>query len=101
VDKVEPFGLFVSFPNGRGLIPNVEMGTPRGTDHKKQFPVGTKFKAAVIEIDNQGRLRLSKVAAEHAEERAEVSKYLAENQPKQKGKGFGTLGDLLKAKLQK
>ena len=99
VDKVEPFGIFVSFAGGRGLVPNAEMGTVRGTDHKKLFPVGTKFKAQVTEIDNQGRLRLSKTGAEHAEERAEVSRYLAENQPKVKGKGFGTLGDLLKAKI--
>jgi small subunit ribosomal protein S1 len=101
VDRVEPFGVFVSWPNGRGLIPNAEMGTPRGSDHKKQFPAGTAVKAQVTEIDNQGRLRLSKVAAEQAEERAEVNEYLKANQPKQKGSGFGTLGDLLKAKLQK
>jgi small subunit ribosomal protein S1 len=101
VDRIEPFGLFVSFPGGRGLIPNVEMGTPRGSDHKKQFPPGTVFKAAIIEIDNQGRLKLSKTSAEQAEERAEVNSYLEKHQPKQKGSGFGTLGDLLKAKLNK
>ena len=101
VDRVEPFGIFVSWANGRGLIPNAEMGTPRGTDHKKQFPPGTSIKAQVIEQDNQGRLRLSKVAAEQAEERAEVAQYLEKHQPKQKGSGFGTLGDLLKGKLQK
>jgi len=101
VDRVEPFGVFVSWANGRGLIPNVEMGTPRGTDHKKQFPPGTKLKALVQEIDNQGRLRLSKTGAELAEERAEVHAYLKERKGQQKGSGFGTLGDLLKAKLQK
>jgi small subunit ribosomal protein S1 len=102
VDKVEPFGLFISFPSGRGLVPNVEMGTPFGTDHKKMFPPGSTFKAIVLEIDQQGRLRLSKAGVERAEERAEVSKWQAENAPKGSGKsGFGTLGDLLKAKLNK
>jgi small subunit ribosomal protein S1 len=101
VDRVESYGVFVSFPTGRGLIPNAEMGTARGTDHKKQFPAGTVIKCAVVEIDNQGRLRLSVVAAEVAEERAEVAQWQQKNQPKQKGSGFGTLGDLLKAKLQK
>ena len=98
VDKIEPYGLFVSFAGGRGLVPNVEMGTPFGTDHRKQFPAGTKFKALLSEIDTQGRLRLSKVGAEQAEDRAEVRKYLSESQPKTTGKGFGTFADLLKAK---
>ncbi len=97
VDKVETFGLFVKFSTGRGLIPNAEMGTPKGADHRKLFPPGTTFKAALIEIDNQGRLRLSKTAAEHAEERQEYNQFMRK-QEKTSGKGFGTLGDLLKAK---
>jgi len=98
VDKIEPFGLFVRFQNGRGLIPNVEMGTPKGADHRKLFPVGTTFKAAIIEIDGQGRLKLSKTGAEQAEERAEYRAFMKEQQKSQSGgKGFGTLGDLLKS----
>jgi small subunit ribosomal protein S1 len=100
VDRIEPFGIFVTFAGGRGLIPNVELGTPKGADHRKLFPGGSKIKAAIIEIDGQSRLKLSKVAAEHAEERAEVQHYLKTNQPRIQGKGFGTLGDLLKAKLK-
>lgn len=103
VDKIETFGLFVKFANGRGLIPNVEMGTPKGADHRKLFPVGTVFKAAVIEIDGQGRLKLSKVGAEQAEERAEYRSFMKEQEQKQTGggggkKGFGTFADLLKPK---
>jgi small subunit ribosomal protein S1 len=96
VDKVEPFGLFVRFANGRGLIPNVEMGTPKGADHRKLFPVGTKFKAAIIESDGKGRLKLSKSGAEQAEERAEYRQFMKEQEKTGGGgKGFGTLGDLL------
>ena len=29
VDKVEPFGVFVRFAGGRGLVPGSETGTPR------------------------------------------------------------------------
>ncbi len=97
VDKVEPFGLFVRWSSGRGLIPNAEMGTPKGADHRKLFPPGASFKAAVIEIDNQGRFRLSKTGAEQAEERREYSQFM-QKQTKPSGKGFGTLGDLLKLK---
>ncbi|HEY3451406.1 MAG TPA: S1 RNA-binding domain-containing protein [Myxococcales bacterium] len=97
VDKVEPFGLFVRFKNGRGLIPNVEMGTPKGADHRKMFPPGTVFKAAIIEIDGTGRLKLSKAGAEQAQERAEYREFMKEHQKGAPGgKGFGTLGDMLK-----
>ena len=99
VDKVEVFGIFVRFPTGKGLVPNVEMGTVKGTDHKKQFPPGSTFKAAVIEIDAQGRLRMSRTAAEKEEERAEYQKFQA-SQSRPSGKGFGTLADLL-AKIKK
>jgi small subunit ribosomal protein S1 len=51
VDRLEPYGLFVKIGGGgRGMIHVSEMGTPRGTDHAKEFPSGTKFKAVVLEI---------------------------------------------------
>lgn len=97
VDKVEPFGLFVTFGGGRGLVPNVEMGTPRGTDHRKLFPTGSTFQAEVIERDSQGRLRLSKIAAEKSEERREVAQYLKSDRGDTgSSKGFGTFADLFK-----
>ncbi|MBQ4335134.1 MAG: S1 RNA-binding domain-containing protein, partial [Myxococcaceae bacterium] len=95
VDKVEPFGLFVTFSGGRGLVPNAEMGTPRGTDHRKLFPSGTTFQAEIIERDAQGRLRLSKIAAEKSEERREVARYLKSEERTGASKGFGTFADLL------
>ncbi len=93
VDKVESFGLFVRWPGGRGLLPGSELGD-RGGDLRRTHPLGTKIKAQVIDIDAQGRVRLSAIAAAQAVERAEVEAYIKENQPKQQG--FGTLGDLLK-----
>lgn len=96
VDKVESFGLFVRFPGGRGLLPGAELGTPRGADLRRSHPPGTKIKAQVIDIDTQGRIRLSATAAVLAEERAQVDAYQKEHQ--QAGKGFGTLADLLKGK---
>ncbi len=97
VDKVEPFGLFVKWPGGRGLIHNSEMGTPRGADLRKQFPPGTVFSAEIIEIDGQGRIKLSKASAERSAEQAEYRTFI-KKQNKQEGKGFCTLGDLLKMK---
>ena len=96
VEKVEQFGIFVRLPGGgRGLIPNAEMGTPRGTDHKKQYPEGTEIKAQIIEIGERGRIRLSKKGAENAEERAAFSGYMAEQK---ENATLGTLADLMRKK---
>jgi small subunit ribosomal protein S1 len=98
VDKVESFGLFVRWPGGRGLLPASELGTPRGSDLRRSHPVGTKIKAQVVEVDGQNRIRLSATSALQAEERKQVDEYIKENQPS--GRGLGTLGDLLKKRLQ-
>jgi small subunit ribosomal protein S1 len=97
VDRLETFGAFVTFPGGRGLLPASETGLPRGADLRRAFPKGTALRLAVVEIREDGKIRLSRTAAEQAEERAEVEGYMAA-QPRPSGKGFGTFGDLLKKK---
>jgi small subunit ribosomal protein S1 len=97
VDRIESFGLFVKWPTGRGLVPVSELGVPRNTDLRRHFPLGTIFKATVMEVRQDGKVRLSKTAVERAEERAETEAYIRRSAPVS-GKGFGTLGDLLKAK---
>src|SRR6266851_646315 len=98
VDRVEAYGVFVSWPEGKGLVPNAELGTPRGSDNHKTTPVGTQFKAQIIDLDERGRYRLSRTSAERTEGRSEYEAYRRKAPPP--GKGFGTLGDLLRAKLQ-
>ncbi|MFL5311939.1 MAG: S1 RNA-binding domain-containing protein, partial [Myxococcales bacterium] len=97
VDRVEAYGVFVSWAEGKGLVPNAELGTPRGSDNQKTMPVGTQFKAQIVDIDERGRYRLSRTSAERSEGRAEYEAYRRKAPPP--GKGFGTLGDLLRAKL--
>jgi small subunit ribosomal protein S1 len=98
VERVEPFGVFVVWAAGKGLVPNAELGTPRGSDNKKTTPVGTEFKAQIIEVDDRGRFRLSRTSAERAVDRADYERYQRANTPA--GKGLGTLGDLIRAKMQ-
>jgi small subunit ribosomal protein S1 len=98
VDRCEPYGVFVKWEGGKGLVPNPELGTPRGSDNKKVVPIGTAFKAQIIELDDKGRYRLSRTSAERAADRVDYDQY-RRSQPAA-GKGFGTLGDLLRAKLQ-
>jgi small subunit ribosomal protein S1 len=100
VDKIESFGIFVRFAGGRGLVPASETGTPRGSDLRKAVKVGDAFSALVLAIDEQGRIRLSKSGAVDAAERREAAEYMRAA-PRPSGKGFGTLGDLLRQKLEK
>ncbi len=102
VDSVAPFGVFVRLAPGRkGLIPNMELGTSKGVDTRKEFPVGSKIKVKVLEITENGRrIRLSRKEALVEDERADFEDYLGRDDGKSSG-GFGTLGDLLKKKMGK
>jgi small subunit ribosomal protein S1 len=99
VDRIEPYGVFVVFPGGRGLVPASETGTERGTDLKRHFQLGQALKAQILEVDGSGKIRLSLTAAERAAERAEMEAWQRTQRPSGGGtKGFGTLGDLLKGR---
>lgn len=99
VDRIESFGLFVTFTGGRGLLPISELPVPKGADLRRSYPLGTALKAAIVEIRPDGKLRLSVTAAAQAEERAEAAEW-QRSQKAPPGKGFGTLGDLFQ-KLKK
>lgn len=97
VDRVEPYGVFMQVEGtrgrqGRGLIPNAELGTQRGADTRKLFPAGMQLTAKVLET-GEGKLRLSIRALREDEERAEFDGYRERAQASGK---LGTLGDLLK-----
>ena len=68
---------------------------------ERSFKPGDSMTCLVASIDEQGRFRLSKTGAEAAQEHAEAREYMARAQPRPSGKGFGTLGDLLRDKLKK
>jgi small subunit ribosomal protein S1 len=92
VERVEPFGVFVRLgPGQTGLVPNAELGTARGADHRKAFPAGAEIKVLVLAIEENGRrIRLSHTKALEQEERAETQTYLQDT----KKSGFGlTLGE--------
>lgn len=101
VEKVEPMGLIVQFPGvfgrrGRGFIPNSEMGTERGTDHRKGFAPGTQIPVKVVAMDRDGGLRCSRKLLLVEEEKRAVQDYRREAARH----GLGTFGDLLRAKLE-
>ena len=99
VERIETYGIFVQVEGtkgraGRGLVPNAELGVPRGTDLRKAFPEGTKVTAKVLET-GEGRLRLSIKGAKEAEERAD---YEAARGKQVAPRSLGTFADLLKGR---
>lgn len=100
VEGHEPNGLVVRIlgQTGRfakGFIPAAATGTAKGTDLRRQFPVGTELDAKVVELDPRGGAKLSIKALQSDQERASFRQY--QNEVKQAAK-FGTFGDLLKNK---
>jgi small subunit ribosomal protein S1 len=94
VERIEPFGVFVRLgPGQTGVVPNAELGTQRGADHRKAFPLGSELKVLVLSIEEGGRrIRLSHAQALAHDEHAEAEAYHAETETK--GGGFGlTLGE--------
>jgi ribosomal protein S1 len=81
-------------PGQTGLVPNAELGTQRGADHRKLFQPGSEMKVLVLGIEEGGRrIRLSREKALVHEEQAETQAYLKDTAKKG---GFGlTLGDVL------
>jgi len=102
VERIEPFGVFLRIGPGQvGLIPNAEMGTPRNTDHRRDFPPGTEVKVAVLSIEDGGkRIRLSRTEAQRMEEDAETRTYMQDSTKKSGGFGM-TLGEALRRSRQK
>jgi small subunit ribosomal protein S1 len=99
VDRVETYGVFLQIEGtrgkaGRGLIPNAELGTPRGSDTRKLFPIGTKLTAKVLET-GEGKLRLSLRAVKEDEERSDFEGFRETTAAQAK---LGTFADLLRKK---
>jgi small subunit ribosomal protein S1 len=103
VDRVMPYGIFLKMSNGiNGLIPNSEMGTPPGTDHKQMFPPGTEMQVVVVDVEaGSSKVRLSRKAVMEKAARAEYDHYRdSVKEAEAQSGGLGSLGDILKAKLQ-
>jgi small subunit ribosomal protein S1 len=81
----------------RGFIPAGQTGTQRGTDLRKVFKPGQKLSLKVIDLDpRRGEPKLSLRGLKEDEERKAHREYRQKVKAEAK---FGTLGDLLKAKL--
>ncbi len=104
--RVEPYGVFVQIEGttgkqGRGLVPAVETGFPRGTDLRKKLPIGKQVEVKVLSIAEDGKIRLSIKALEADEERASFEKFSGKAKEKEGAAGFGTLAAAFARSQQK
>jgi small subunit ribosomal protein S1 len=100
VERVEPRGLLVRVQGAvgrraRGYVPRSEMGEAGAGDMRKRFPQGSSLEVKVVGIDRDGGLRCSPKALQVDDERKAIKDYRREAAQQ----GFGTFGDLLRAKL--
>jgi small subunit ribosomal protein S1 len=98
VARVEPQGLLVRVSGvvgrrGRGYVPAREL--VKQGDLRKQFAIGSELEVKIVGIDRDGGLRCSPKALEIDDERRAVKDYRREASRQ----GFGTFGDLLRAKI--
>lgn len=103
VEKVMPYGIFVKLPTGiNGLVPNSEMGTTPGADHRKMFSVGSEMKVSVIEVDKSAaKVRLSRKALMEKNVEDEFAQYKETTRAAgESSSSLGSLGDLLRAKME-
>jgi len=104
VEKALPSGMILRLNDGMtGFIPNSEMGTPRGTNHNRMFPVGTGMQVIVKEVDSaRNRITLSRSGVSEKLEQEELSQYMNKVVKDEKTDSrLGSLGELLKAAMEK
>jgi small subunit ribosomal protein S1 len=86
--------LGITGRSARGFIPAGQTGTARGTDLRKEFPVGTRVETKVLEVDpRRGEAKLSIRALKEDVEKHAYQQYRAGVARDAK---FGTFADLLK-----
>ena len=107
VERHARFGIFASWtaqngqPPGEGLVPISELDVAFGGEARRKYPVGSTFKAAVLDIRPDGKVRLSKTQGADAQQKQEAQAWLAEHNqaPPPPSNELGSLGELLKEKL--
>jgi small subunit ribosomal protein S1 len=100
VARVEPRGLVVRVAGvvgkrARGYVPSTELVRSQGGDLRKLYAIGSELDVKIVGIDRDGGLRCSPKALQIDDERRAVKDYRREAAKQ----GFGTFGDLLRAKL--
>ncbi len=102
VSGVQPYGLFLDLPayghRARGLLPHEETGEKAGTDLMRRYKVGDQIRVEIIEVDAEGKIRLSVIKAR---EHADREQFEAFRKAAEKGKGpDSVLGEAMRRALE-
>ena len=99
VSSVSGFGVFVETEKGTGLVPQRELGLPRGADHRKLLPVDTEVRVVLVNKDAGGKITFSMSRVAGVEERQNYREFTKKKTPQADASQVGALGLLLKSKL--
>lgn len=79
VSGIKQYGLFVDLPEfghrARGLVPHEETGEPRGTDLARRYHAGDKLRVEIIDVDSEGKIRLSMTRVRDRAEQERFEQY--------------------------
>ena len=99
VDSIKDYGLFVSLPGRKtGLLHVSEIGDGKTGDLRKRFEVGSSIDVQVLSIDAETKkIALSTKSISRTAEESQVNDFM---KGKGRGSSFGTLGDILRKKIE-
>lgn len=99
VENVEDFGVFVDLGGFTALIPRSELDLPKDATAHRKFKKGDEVTARVLTVEKERR----RIALTMRSEAAVAEAQAVANAPRsyESNSGFGTLGELLKARQKK
>jgi len=100
VSKVTTFGVFVDTPKGQGLVPSRELGTPRGSDTRRGFPVGKEVSVVLVSKDSSRGLTFSMSRVADVEERRNFHEFSRAQSSPRDDSSMGSFGALLQRELK-
>lgn len=100
VQSLKDYGIFVDLPGSRtGLLRISEIGDFSPRELRKKYPVDSNITVKILAVDLETqKIALSVKALQNTEETNQARNFLMSGETKS---SFGTLGELLKAKLDK
>jgi small subunit ribosomal protein S1 len=100
VSQVTQYGVFVDTAKGKGLVPTRELGTPRGSDNRRMFPIGKPVSVVLVSKDPSRGLTFSMSRVADVEERQNYRDFArAQKAHKDEPSTLGSFGALLRGRL--
>lgn len=100
VSQVTSYGVFVDTAKGKGLVPTRELGTPRGSDARRMFPIGKPVSVVLVTKDASRGLTFSMSRVAAVEERQNYRDFArAQKMQRDEPSTLGSFGALLRERL--